>query len=110
MQTVGIKDLQVNPAVLTRSLEADKYALITKRSKPIGIAISFNDKVIDNGLKAALLMDAYQKELISLGQLSNALDISKKKLLKMLPLMGLDSIDYDFAEDMKFVDSFNGSQ
>lgn len=106
MQAVGIKDLQVNPAILTRSLEADKYALITKRSKPIGIAISFNDKIIDSGLKTALLLDAYQKGLLSLGQLSKALDISKKKLLKMLPLMGLDSIDYNFEDDMKFMDRF----
>ena len=25
MQTIGIKDLQKNPAILTRSLEADEY-------------------------------------------------------------------------------------
>jgi len=34
MQISGIKDLQINPAVLTRSLEENSYAIITKRSKP----------------------------------------------------------------------------
>jgi predicted HTH domain antitoxin len=106
MQTLGIKDLQINPAVLTRSLEAGQYAMITKRSKPIGIAISFNNNIIDNGLKTALMIDAYQKGYLSLGQLSNALDLRKEKALKMLALMEIDSIDYDFSDDMKSIDSF----
>jgi len=106
MKTIGIKDLQTNPAVLTRSLEANEYAMITKRSKPIGLAISFNEKIIDKGLKTALMIDAYQKGYLSLGQLAQSLNIKKQKALKMLSLMGVDSIDYDFADDMKFMDSF----
>ena len=107
MQTIGIKDLQINPAVLTRSLEENSYAMITKRSKPIGIAISFNDRIIDNGLKTALMIDAFEKGYLSLGQLSTTLKISKEKTLKMLSLMGVDSIDYDFSDDMKFIDNFS---
>jgi len=106
METIGIKDLQINPAALTRSLEANQYAMITKRNKPIGIAISFNDKIIDKGLKRALMIDAYEKGHISLGQLSTSLELSKKKVLKMLALMGIDSVDYHFADDMKSMDSF----
>ncbi len=106
MKTIGIKDLQINPAVLTRSLEANQYAMITKRSKPIGLAISFNEQIIDKGLKTALMIDAYEKGYLSLGQLAQALNIKKQKALKMLSLMGVDSIDYDFADDMKFMDSF----
>ena len=106
MKTIGIKDLQTNPAVLTRSLEANEYAMITKRSKPIGLAISFNEKIINKGLKTALMIDAYQKGYLSLGQLAQSLNIKKPKALKMLSLMGIDSIDYDFADDMKFMDSF----
>lgn len=107
MQTIGIKDLQINPAVLTRSLEANNYAMITKRSKPIGIAISFNDKIIDQGLKTALMIDAFEKGYLSLGQLSKTLEISKEKTLKMLSLMGIDSISYDFSDDMKFIENFS---
>ena len=51
MQTIGIKDLQINPAILTKSLEAKQYTMITKRSTPIGIAVSLDDEIISNGLK-----------------------------------------------------------
>jgi len=106
MQSVGIKDLQINPAILTRSLEAHDYTMITKRNKPIGMAIAFDDAIISDGLKTALMIDAYQKGYLSIGQLSKALNQSQEQSLKMLSLMGVDVLDYDFKDDMKFLDSF----
>ena len=106
MKTIGIKDLQINPAVLTRSLEADEYTMITKRSKPIGLALSFNDSIITEGLKTSLMIDAYKKGLLSLGQVASALEIPKEKVMKMLSTMGIDVIDYDFNDDLKNMDHF----
>jgi len=106
MKTIGIKDLQINPAVLTRSLEADEYTMITKRSKPIGLALSFNDSIITEGLKTSLMIDAYKKGLLSLGQVANALEMPKEKVMKMLSTMGIDVIDYDFNDDLKNMDRF----
>jgi len=106
MQTIGIKDLQINPAILTRSLEAEEYTMITKRSKPIGLAISFDDKIVTEGLKTALMADAYKNGYLSLGQVAKALDLPKEKTMKMLSTLGLDVIEYDFEDDMKSMDSF----
>ena len=108
MQTIGIKDLQKNPAILTRSLAEDEYTMITKRSTPIGLAISFDDAIIDSGLKTALMVDAYKKGYLSLGQFAKALAIEKDKAMKMLSMMGADVIDYDFEDDLKFLDAFDG--
>jgi len=90
MQAIGIKNLQINPAILTKSLEAHEYSMITKHSTPIGIAVAFDDTIITHGLKKALLVDAYGNGLLSLGQLSKLLEVSKKKILKMLSLMGIN--------------------
>jgi len=106
MQTIGIKDLQINPAILTRSLEADEYTMITKRSTPIGLAISFNDSIITEGLKTSIMVDAYKQGLLSLGQVAKALEMPKEKVMKMLSMMGIDIIDYDFKDDIKSLDSF----
>lgn len=104
MKTMGIKELQTNPAVLTRSLESKEYTIITKRSKPIGLALSLDDSIITEGLKTSLMIDAYEKGLLSLGQLAQALDISKEKAMKLLSDMGVDVIDYDFDEDLQTVE------
>jgi predicted HTH domain antitoxin len=106
MRTIGIKELQTNPAVLTRSLEADEYTMITKRSKPIGMAVSFDDTIITQGLKTSLMIDAYHKGYLSLGQLAEALGMEKQETMKMLSMMGVDVIDYDFAEDLAFAETF----
>ena len=105
MKTIGIKDLQINPAILTRSLEADEYTMITKRSKPIGLALSFNDSIITEGLKTSLMIDAYKQGLLSLGQVAQALEISKEKVMKLLSSMGIDVVAYDFQDDMKSMES-----
>ena len=106
MRTIGIKELQTNPALLTRSLEADEYTMITKRSKPIGMALSFDDAIITSGLKTALMIDAYKKGYLSIGQLANALEMKQKEVMKLLSLMGMDVIDYDFEDDIRNMDAF----
>lgn len=104
MKSLGIKELQTNPANLTKALDAHEYTLITKHSKPIGLAISFSDEILSEGLKTALLLEAYRSSAISLGQFCSDLSISKKKALKMLSLMNIDVIDYDFNDDLKTIE------
>jgi predicted HTH domain antitoxin len=106
MQTVGIKDLQTNPAILTKALEEREYTMITKRSMPLGVAISFDDTIISHGLKTSLLLDAYKNGNLSIGQLSNSLQMPKEKVMKMLSLMGINVIEYDLKEDLENLDSF----
>ena len=106
MQTIGIKELQVNPAKLTNALETKQYTMITKRSNPIGVAIAFDDNILSNGLKTALLIDGFKQGNLSLGQLSNSLNISKKETLKLLSLIGVDILDYDFDDDLNAIDTF----
>ncbi len=72
----------------------------------MGIALAFDDKIVTEGLKTALMIDAYEKSLISLGQLSKALNISKQETMKLLSLSGINVIDYDFTEELKDLDSF----
>ena len=109
MKTIGIRELQINPATLTKALESNQYTMITKRSTPIGIAISFNDDILANGLKTSLLIDGYKSGSISLGQLASNLDISKKRAMNLLSMMGVDCIDYDFKDDMKTLSKFDDS-
>ena len=106
MQTIGIKDLQINPARLTKALEAHEYTLITKRSKPLGIALAFDDKIVTEGLKTALMIDAYEKSLLSLGQLAKSIELSKRETMKMLSLSGIDVIDYDFKDELADLKDF----
>lgn len=106
MKSIGIKDLQVNPAILTKALEKNEYAIITKRSTPIGLAVGFTDDILSSGLKTSLLIDGYKSGDISLGQFCKALNISKQQGLKTLSLMGLNVVEYDFKDDLANMKEF----
>ena len=106
MQTIGIRDLQINPATLTKALESKEYTMITKRSTPIGIAVALDDHILSKGLKTSLLIDGYKSGNISLGQLAKSLSISKQKAMHLLDMMGIDCVEYDFKDDMQTLSKF----
>jgi len=105
MQTIGIRELQTNPAIFTRAMANHEFAMITKHSAPIGIAVAFDDAVVSNGLKTSLLIEGYKKGDLSLGQFCKAMDVSEESGMKILSLMGADVIDYDFNDDLALIES-----
>jgi len=106
MKAIGIRELQKNPSLITKWLENKEYTIITKRNKPIGITISFDDKIITEGLKTSFLIDAYQNSLIGLGELAKSLNMNKKEVIKFLSSLGVDVIDYDFEDDLNTAKKF----
>ncbi len=106
MKAIGIRELQKNPSLITKWLEKREYTIITKRNKPIGITISFDDKIITQGLKTSFLIEAYQNSFISLSELAKSLNMSKKETMKFLSSIGIDVIDYDFDDDLKTAEKF----
>ena len=67
--------------------------------------ISIKELYTDSS-KIALMVDAYKKGYICLGEFAEILQIDHQKAMKILSMMGIDIVDYDFEDDMKFMDSF----
>lgn len=105
MKTIGIRELQTNPAIFTKAMENHEFAMITKHSTPIGIAVAFDDGIISHGLKTSLMIEAYKNGDISLGQFCQAMELPKESGMKMLSMMGIDVIDYDFKDDLDTIES-----
>jgi len=110
MQVLGIKMLQTNPSLLTKSFDKKEFTIVSKRNRPIGVALAFDDNILSLGLKRALLLEAYKSGYLSLGQLSHELNLSKKETMNMLSNMGIDVINYDFSDDLEFIEDFNDSK
>jgi len=106
MQTVGIRDLQLNPASFTKPLERNEFVMITKRGKPLGIATAFNDTILNHGLMESIVLKAFNQGDISLGQLSLALKLTKQETMKYLALVNIPVTDYDLDEDVETIKAF----
>ena len=100
MKSIGIKELKSNPGLISKTIEAGEYLLISKRGKPIAIATSLDDKVLDMGLKKWILIDSFKQGALSLGQLSRALDISYMETVELLDLLKIPVLDYDLKDDL----------
>lgn len=105
MLTIGIKELKNNPSILTKGVEdRDEYLFISKRGKPIAVAMSLDNEVFDHGFKKWVLIKAYKKGDLSLGQLSKALEQSYSDTMQMLGALGIAVIDYDLDDDMSTIE------
>jgi len=90
-----------NPSILTKGVEdRDEYLFISKRGKPIAVAISLDNEVFDHGFKKWVLIKAYKKGDLSLGQLSKALEQSYADTMEMLGVLGVAVIDYDLDDEL----------
>lgn len=98
MHAIAIRELRSNPASLTRSLEQDEYVFITKRGKPIGVAVPLTDENLQIGLTKATALQAWRNGDISLGKMAELLKMDKHELRHILSGMGLPIIDYPVDE------------
>ena len=99
MQSVGIKELKTNPSIISQAIEQDEYLLISKRGKPIAVATSLDDQVFDHGLKKWILIQAFSKGGLSLGQLASALGQSRTQIIELLNLLHIPVLDYDLEDE-----------
>lgn len=105
MNVIGIKELQTNPGKLSHSLQNNEYMLITRRGEPLGVALPFNDKLLENGLKNWMALKAFQTGDLSLGQLGKVFGKNKHEMLDMLGALNIPFADYDLAEDLQTLDA-----
>jgi len=106
MQTVGIRDLQINPASFTKPLESNEFVMITKRGKPLGIATAFSDTILNHGFMESIVLKAFNQGDISLGQLASSLKLSKQETMKYLSLVNIPITDYNLDEDLSAIEAF----
>jgi len=106
MQTVGIRDLQINPAVFTKSLENNEFVMITKRGKPLGVATSFEENILRHGFMESLVLKAFERGDISLSQLAKSLSLTKSETMKLLSTLNIPITDYKIEEDLKGIENF----
>ena len=107
MLTIGIKEIKNNPSIITKGVEdRDNYLFISKRGKPIAVAMSLDNEVFEYGFKKWVLIKAYKKGDLSLGQLSKALNLSYLDTMKMLGVLGIAVIDYDLADEIETIEKF----
>lgn len=98
MQTFSIRDLREKSGELSREAEAGHPALITKRGKPMMIALPFSDKLLNNGINLALAEQLYCDGHVSLGKAAKIAELSYSQFAKHLSDLNIAVVDYSADE------------
>jgi predicted HTH domain antitoxin len=98
MFSIGMKELKNNPKELGDHLEHSEPALITRRGRPIGIAVPWDDAILENGYRQTLAVRAFEEGTLTLGQLAEAMGLSREEALKLLGTLGIPYIERDAEE------------
>jgi len=106
MQSVTIRDIKNNPAIMTSQLEKGHPVFVTKHGKPIGVTLPLDESMVNQSIKELLFFDLYKKEEISFGKLAEFLEIKKDKLRKMFASLNMPVIDYDPKEIEEELNAF----
>ena len=105
MITAGIKEIKTNPSIITKAVEnSDEYLFISKRGKPIAVALSLDNEIFNHGFKKWILIKAYKKGDLSLGQLAKVLGQPYMQTMEMLSTLNIDVIDYDLEDDLETIE------
>lgn len=83
MQTVSIRELQTNPAKLTKYLADNESVFVTKHGVPIGITMPLGEDLLSIGIKKAVALELYKNGNISMGKCAELLNLSKQEMIKL---------------------------
>ncbi len=104
MQTLGLKEIQRNPAVLVHSIDHEDYTIITKRGQPLGVTVSFDSHILDGGLRESISLKAFEMGMISLGKLAELLKLTKSETMMLLDRLAIPVTDYRLVDELSSLD------
>ena len=95
METFSIRDLRERTGELVRGAESGKLALVTKRGRPIFLAVPFGEDLIHDGLAYSLAAKLFAEGHISSGKAARMAMLPLAEFLQKSSRQGIDAVDYE---------------
>ncbi len=84
METFSVRDLREHTGALIHGAELGKLSLVTKRGRPVFLAVPFDKALIDTGLSLNMAIRLYQEGAISTGNAAKLSGLPVEAFLKTL--------------------------
>lgn len=65
METYTVRDLRDRTGELIQGAEAGRMALVTKHGRPVILAVPFDDKLLDQGIRVSLAVRLFDEDVVS---------------------------------------------
>lgn len=104
MDTFSVRDLRERTGTLIHDAEAGKLSLVTKRGRPVFIAVPFTETLLDLGLRPTLAVHLYKEKVLTLAKAAKLSGVSLEGFIAMLSKLGISIVEYtmkDVDEELK---------
>jgi prevent-host-death family protein len=89
MQIFTIRDLREHPGELLRRAEDGELSVVTRRGRPVFVAVPCDEALFSDGLGVALAIRLFDDERISLRQAARLADVSVSEMIDLLGRSGV---------------------
>lgn len=88
------------------NITKDNYTLLLDNGKPVGLFTAINNEILQSGLIQWLVIKAYQNGDISIGQLSQQLELKLEETFDFLSGLNIPVVDYDLDDDLRTIENW----
>ncbi len=106
MDVFTVRDLREHTGSLIHDAEKGKLSLVTKRGRPVFLAVPFNKHLIELGLHVSLAVTLYKKHLITLEKAAKLADKSLEDFIEILGKLNISIVNYSKKELSKEIKDF----
>ncbi|WP_374328326.1 type II toxin-antitoxin system prevent-host-death family antitoxin [Azonexus sp.] len=89
MHIFTISNLREHAGELIRRAENGELSVVTRRGKPVFVAVSCDEALLSDGLGLALAIRLFDDERISLSQAARLADVSVSEMIDLLGRSGV---------------------
>lgn len=102
--TFSVRDLRERIGDLTRNVESGRLSLVTKRGKPLFVAVPCSEELLKEGVGFSLALELYRAEAVTAVRAARLADMPVAKFLEKVSHLGISVVDYEaeeLAEELK---------
>ena len=94
METFTVRDLREHAGALIQGAEAGKLSLVTKHGRPVFLAVPFDERLLNLGLKTSVAIHLYQEGSLSLSKSAKLSGESLESFIEKVGLLGIEAVQY----------------
>ncbi len=98
METYTVRDLRDRTGELIKGAESGQLALVTKHGRPVFVALPFDDKLLDDGIKVSLAVRLFDEGVLTQGQAAKLAGLTLADFFAVCAARQVPVVRYDEGE------------
>ena len=94
IEVFSVRDLRLRSSELVRDAEAGQVSIITKRGKPVVLALPFGSRLLNLGVDKDLALALFERRLVTLAKAAKLAGVTQDAFMDLVANAGLVAVDY----------------